>query len=85
MRLPKSEGGGKKGAPAGNKKKDIKLSPEHLALERVDLSGFRHRRFSRAGFRELLEGLSLLPCLRTVILRDNGLNEDCESEVLELF
>lgn len=27
----------------------------------------------------------MLPCIRTVILRDNGINEDCECEVLELF
>lgn len=56
-----------------------------MALERIDLSGFRLKRFSRAGFRELLEGLSMLPCIRTVVLRDNGINEDCEAEVLELF
>jgi Ran GTPase-activating protein (RanGAP) involved in mRNA processing and transport len=86
MRLPKPEvgGGGKKGA-AGNKKKEIKLAPEHMALERIDLSGFKHRRFSRSGFRELLDGLYSLPCIRTVILRDNGINEDCETEILDLF
>lgn len=60
MRLPRVDalGGGKgKGGAMDKKKKDIKLSPEHLALERIDLSGFKFKRFSRAGFKELLEGL----------------------------
>jgi hypothetical protein len=85
MRLPKPEAGAKKGAPVDRKKKDIKISPEHLALEKIDLSGFRTKRFSRAGFKELLEGLYQLPCIRSIILRDNGINEECEAEVLELF
>lgn len=85
MRLPKPDPAAKKGAQVDRKKKDIKISPEHLALEKIDLSGFRTKRFSRAGFKELLEGLYQLPCIRTIILRDNGINEDCEAEVLELF
>jgi Ran GTPase-activating protein (RanGAP) involved in mRNA processing and transport len=63
----------------------MKLSPAHMALEKIDLSGFRLKRFSRSGFRELLEGLSMLPCIRTVILRDNGINDECESEIMELL
>lgn len=54
-------------------------------LEKIDISGYRFKRFSRAGMKELLEGLALLPCIRTVVLRDNGINDDCEREVLELF
>lgn len=61
------------------------MNPEHMTLERIDLSGFKNKRFSRAGFRELLDGIGTLPCIRTVVLKDNGINEDCEVEVLELF
>ena len=54
-------------------------------LEKIDLSGFRHRRFSRAGMKELIEGLALLPCIRSLVLKDNGIDDECEREVLELF
>ncbi len=64
---------------------DIKLTPEQMSLEKIDLSGFRTKRFSRSGLRELIDGISLLPCIRTIILRDNGIADDCESEILELF
>ena len=91
MKLPRaSDVPGKKGAqganaPANKKKIDIKLTPEQLALEKIDLSGFRTKRFSRSGLKELIEGISLLPCIRTVILRDNGLGDECEAEIMELL
>ena len=88
MRLPRIDmGGGKKGAAISleKRKKELKISPEHLALELIDLSGFKLRRFSRSGLKDLLDGISNLPCIRTVILRDNGINEDCEVEILDLF
>ena len=54
-------------------------------LEKIDLSGFRYNRVSRSAFKELLEGLALLPCIRAVSLRDNGITDDYEREILELF
>ena len=54
-------------------------------LEKIDLSGFRYKTFSRAGFKELLEGLAILPCIRTVCLRNNGITDEYDREVLELF
>lgn len=90
MRFPRQSGeaGGKAGKGAGQdkkNKKELRLNPEHLTLERIDLSGFRDRRFSRTGLRELVDGIQALPCLRALVLRDNGINEDCEAEVLDLF
>lgn len=78
---------GKKGAagPANKKKDNMKFSAEHLALEKIDLSGYKTKRFTRAGLKELVEGISLLPCIRTVILRDNGIGDECEAELLELI
>jgi hypothetical protein len=49
------------------------------------LSGFRTKRFSRSGLKELIDGISLLPCIRTIILRDNGIGDDCETEILEMI
>lgn len=54
-------------------------------IEKIDLSGFRYKRFSRSAMKELLEGLALLPCIRTLCLRDNGINDDCDREILEIF
>ncbi len=54
-------------------------------LEKIDISGFRSKRFSRAGLKELIEGLSLLPCIRSVCLRDNGIDDESEREILEIF
>jgi hypothetical protein len=85
MRFPRAEPGAKKGQQGDKRKKEIKINPEHLTLERIDLSGFKNKRFSRSGLRELLDGLQNLPCIRTVVLRENGINEDCEAEILELF
>lgn len=85
MKFPRPEPGAKKGQQNEKRKKEIRINPEHMALERIDLSGFKDRRFSRSGLRELLEGIQSLPCIRTLVLRENGINEDCEAEILEIF
>ena len=54
-------------------------------METIDLSGFRSRRFSRAALRELVEGIAVLPAIRSVILKDNGITDECESEIIELI
>ncbi len=54
-------------------------------LERIDLSGFKNIRFSRAGLKELVEGLHLLPCIRSVALRGNGIGDDCDREILDIL
>jgi len=63
----------------------MKFTPEQLAMEKIDISGYRYKRFTRSALRELVEGISLLPAVRTVVLRDNGITDDCEAEILELF
>jgi len=71
MKLPRLDPTAKKGpggSSSSNKKKDIKYTPEQMAMETVDLSGFRNKRFSRAGLKELIDGIQMLPCIRTVIL-----------------
>lgn len=54
-------------------------------IERLDLSGFRLRRFSRAGMKELIEGLILLPCIRSVSLRNNGITDEFDREISEIL
>lgn len=54
-------------------------------IEKLDLSGFKDRKFSRAVMKELLDGLSLLPCIRTISLKNNGITDEYEQEILELF
>lgn len=80
MNLPKGEAP-KKGERV---KKSIALKPNQM-LEKIDLSGFKDRKFSRSGMKELIEGLALLPCIRSLSLRKNGITDDYEREILEIF
>ena len=54
-------------------------------LEKIDLSGFVNKSISRAGMRELIEGMELMPNIRTVCLRNNGIDDNLEKEVLDIF
>ena len=54
-------------------------------LDTINLAGFRYKRFSRSGLKELVEGLQLLPCIRSLSLRNNGIGDDCDKEILDIF
>lgn len=54
-------------------------------IEKIDLSGFKYKRFSRAGLKELLEGMKELPCIRQLKLSGNGITDDYDKEILQLF
>ena len=51
----------------------------------IDLSGFKERRISRSGLRELLDGLEILPCIRSLNLSNNGITDEFDKEVLAIF
>ena len=51
----------------------------------IDLSGFKERRISRSGLRELLDGMELLPCVRSLNLSNNGITDEFDREILALF
>jgi len=78
------------GATTGIKKKKEtstnfdEKNPYHM-VEKLDLSDFRGRGFSRAGLREFLEGIEDMRCLSTVILRNNGINDDFVEELGNLY
>ena len=73
-----------KGARGAKARKEIKFTRNHM-IQTIDLSGFRDRRISRSGLRELLDGLELLPCIRSLNLSNNGITDEFDKEVLELF
>ena len=83
LRLPKPEVQ-VKGKRGGQNRKEINFKPHHL-LQKIDLSGFKERRISRSGLRELLDGLELMPCIRSLNLRHNGITDEFDKEVLALF
>ena len=56
-----------------------------MNLTRIDLSGFKSLRFSRAGLKELVDGVSNMPQVRSLILRHNGIGDEHEKEVLAIF
>ena len=67
------------------KKKDMttnfdEKNPNHM-VEKIDLSDFRGKNFSRAGLREFLEGIEDMRCLSTIILKNNGINDDFIEEL----
>jgi hypothetical protein len=53
-------------------------------LTRVDLNGF-FTSCSRVSIRQLLDGLELLPCIRSLSLRNNAINDDFEKEIVAIF
>ena len=68
--------GGKKGQEIRDPKKMPKaMVKKYEFLEVINLSNFKHRGFSRAGLRELVTGIEMLPCIRTVVLRSNGISD----------
>jgi len=83
LRLPKIEVQTKTRGGA-NKRKEIKFLPHHL-IQVIDLSGFKERKFSRSGLRELLDGMELLPCMRSLNLSNNGITDEFDREILALF
>ena len=54
-------------------------------IQVIDLSGFKERRISRSGLRELLDGLEILPCIRSLNLSNNGITDEFDKEVLAIF
>lgn len=55
-------------------------NPNHM-VEKIELSNFRGKNFSRAGLREFLEGIEDMRCLSTVTLKNNGINDDFIEEL----
>ena len=52
-------------------------------ITKIDLSGFGE--VSRSSLKELLESVELMPCLRALSLRNNGITDDHDKEILTIF
>lgn len=58
---------------------------KQYSVEKVDVSGYEGRGFDREALRELIRGLRNLIAIREVVLRGNGIGDDCCEEVAELL
>ena len=56
--------------------------PHHM-LTKIDLSGFRN--VSRSSIKELMESCELMPCLKSLSLRNNQITDDYSTEILSIF
>lgn len=78
-----------KKSTVGKKKKEVTTTfdekNQHHMVEKIDLSHFQNSGFSRAGFREFLEGVEDMRCLTTLILRNNGISDEHLEELEILF
>jgi Leucine-rich repeat (LRR) protein len=54
-------------------------------ITKIDLSGFAYDNISRSSIKELLESIELLPCLKAISLRNNGITDDYDKEILQIF
>lgn len=62
----------------------ISYNPDHM-LQKIDLSGYKNLRFSRAGLQELVLGIDRLPVIRSVCLKHNGITDDFDKEIITLM
>lgn len=69
----------------GERAKKVVISTDLQKLSKIDLSGFKDKRFSRSGLKELLDGIEHLPCIRSLSLRKNGITDDYSKEILDIF
>jgi hypothetical protein len=50
-------------------------------VEKIDLSNYAEKNFSRAAFREFLESISDMRCLKSLILSNNGIDDTYLEEI----
>lgn len=75
--------GGKQG---GSKKKEeltttFDQNNKFHMVEKIDLSNYRGKNFSRAAFREFLESIADMRCLKSIVLSNNGIDETFLEEI----
>eukprot|EP00826_Nyctotherus_ovalis_P055773 TRINITY_DN7442_c0_g1_i1.p5 TRINITY_DN7442_c0_g1~~TRINITY_DN7442_c0_g1_i1.p5 ORF type:complete len:164 (-),score=50.29 TRINITY_DN7442_c0_g1_i1:259-750(-) len=67
--------------------RDLAKQPafKQYSVEKVDVSGYQRRGFDREALKELIKGLRNLIAIREVVLKENGIGDDCAEEVAELL
>ena len=84
LRLPKVEAKEKGKQGNASKKKQLTFEPHHM-ITKIDLSGFAHCSISKSSIKELLESVEQLPCLKSLSLKNNGITDDYDKEILMIF
>ena len=80
LNLPKPPSNDKRQA---NRKKDVKFEAHHM-IAKINMSNCAYS-ISRMGMRQLVDGIDLLPCMRSLNLSGNMLTDDYEKEILSIF
>lgn len=91
LNLPnmKKDGPKKPGDLMGSKKGklttnfDVK-NPFHMTTK-IDLSNFKNQEFTNAAFREFVDSINDMRCLNTLILKNNGIDDDHLKELESIF
>jgi hypothetical protein len=50
-------------------------------VEKIELSNYKNKNFSRAAFREFLESIADMRCLNSLILSNNGIDDTYLEEI----
>jgi len=58
---------------------------DYEKIEVVELSGFQGRGVTRAALKELIEGINLMPNVKMLKLKNNGLTDDFVEEIEQSF
>ena len=86
LKLPKLSANENAKQKGGNRnRQQIKLPPQQMLLQKIDVSGFGGQKLSRAGFRELIDGVELLPSVKSLNLSNNNITDDFQAEILAFF
>jgi hypothetical protein len=87
--LKSGRGGGissSRSRAGGSRKKDEltttfdQNNKSHM-VEKIELSNYRNKNFSRAAFREFLESIADMRCLKSLILSNNGIDDSYLEEI----
>ena len=54
-------------------------------VETINISNYRGKNFSRAAFREFLESIADMRCLKSIVLCNNGIDETFLEEISKIL
>lgn len=83
MKMTGTIGGNSRGKAGAQTTDFDEKNPNHM-VQTINLSNHRGQ-FSRAAFREMIECTQDMRCLSTLILRNNGIDDECLEELDMIF
>ena len=54
-------------------------------ITKIDISGYERKGFDKFGLQELLKGIRNLISIRELVLKENGISDNCQEEICELI